>query len=83
MPFLKAIVFLKVARGSMGEIVDFLGKIPEITRITSITGEYDLVVEVEVDDPERLHQIFTDQIDLADGVEETLTHVVMKEFVKT
>lgn len=83
MPFMKAIVFLTLAKGVTNPIVAFLKTIPEVTKIVSITGEYDLMVEIEVEDPERLHQIFTDQIDLQEGIRATLTHVVMKEFTKT
>lgn len=82
-PRLKAVILVKVVPGNLHAVVDVLREIPEITKITSITGEYDILADVEVAHPERLHDIFNDTIDPVPGVRETLTHVVMKEFSRT
>ncbi|GAB4319485.1 MAG: hypothetical protein Kow0069_23020 [Promethearchaeota archaeon] len=77
---MKAIVFVQVVPGHTAEVSEALLRVPEVVRLTSITGEFDLVAEIEVERSERLHDLFVDVIDPLDGVARTLTHVVLKEF---
>jgi DNA-binding Lrp family transcriptional regulator len=59
-----------------------LRKIPQIKKIMSLTGDYDILVEIEVDTSEELFDIFANNIDLIQGITVSNTHVIMKSWEK-
>ncbi len=77
-----AIIFFSIKHNSFKPVVDTLKKIPEITKLTSVTGDYDLIAEIEVDQMEQLHDIFVNKIDPEEGIINTVTSVVMKELLE-
>ncbi len=48
----------------------------------SLTGDYDILAEIEVDTSEELFEIFANNIDLIQGITVSNTHVIMKSWEK-
>ena len=48
----------------------------------SLTGDYDVLIEIEIDTPEELFDIFANKIDLISGISVSNTHMVMKAWEK-
>jgi DNA-binding Lrp family transcriptional regulator len=76
----KAICLLKIKQGSMSNCIKALEAVPEIVKLTSVTGDVDVIAHIEVDNPDQFHVIFADFIDKIPGVDDTKTYVVMREF---
>ena len=72
---------MKLGHNATITVAAALKKIPEITKLTSVTGDYDLIAEVEIEQMERLHEIFVNDIDPLDGVAATKTAIVMKSLL--
>ena len=66
----------------MARVIEQLNQISEIKKVLSITGDYDVAAEIEVESTEELYDIFANKIDLIDGIAETNTHVIMKSWEK-
>ena len=79
---IKALIFCQVEHKTMRKVIDDFKNIPEIKRVFSLTGDYDVLAEIEVDSSEELFDSFAKKIDLIEGIISTNTHVVMKEFIK-
>ena len=63
-------------------VIEELKTIPEIKKVMSLTGDYDLLAEIEVETSEQLFDIFSEKIDLIDGIIASNTHVIMKAWEK-
>ncbi|PSG99687.1 MAG: transcriptional regulator [Nanohaloarchaea archaeon SW_4_43_9] len=72
----KAIVMIKLSTES--GINDVIQQFSGDMEINEVTGEYDLVVEFEREDTERINRVL-DSIRGIDGVEETKTYTVLKQ----
>ncbi|PSH01521.1 MAG: hypothetical protein BRC27_01935 [Nanohaloarchaea archaeon SW_10_44_10] len=72
----KAIVMIKLSTES--GIDDVIQQFSGDMEINEVTGEYDLVVEFEREDNERINRAL-DSIREIDGVEETKTYTVLKQ----
>jgi len=72
----KAIVMIKISTES--RIDDVIQQFSGNMEINEVTGEYDLVVEFEREDNERINSVL-DTIRGIDGVEETKTYTVLKQ----
>lgn len=79
---IKALIFCQIEPKKMLDVIEQLNKIHEIKKVFSLTGDYDILAEIEVDSTDELYESFAKNIDLIDGILETNTHVVMKEFLK-
>jgi len=75
---ISAYIMILAAPGSSNGIVKELRKIEQIENTAVITGEYDIVVRVTVDNVQKLADI-TDTINTIKGVSKTHTHVIMRE----
>ena len=78
----RAIIFCKIEHKAMTKVVEAFKKVPEITKVFSLTGEYDILAEIEVDNTDQLYESFAKYIDPIDGVINTNTHVIMASFKK-
>ena len=76
-----AISIIKVEQRKFKQVKESLEKINEIKRILLLSGEFDIILEIEIDEPEELWNLFVDKIDKIDGIIETNTHIVIKEVV--
>jgi len=79
---IKAIILGKLGISVIKPVIEELKKIPQIIKIMSLTGDYDVLVEIVVETPEELYEIFASKIDMIDGITASNTHMVMKEFTK-
>ena len=79
---IKAIMLGKLGISVIKPVIEELKKIPQITKIMSLTGDYDVLAEIIVGTPEELYDIFANKIDMIDGLTASNTHIVMKEFTK-
>jgi DNA-binding Lrp family transcriptional regulator len=66
----------------MAKVIEQFNEIPEIKKVFSLTGDYDVVAEIEVESTDELYESFAKRIDHIDGIMNTNTHIVMKEFSK-
>ncbi len=73
-----AYIMILASPGTVNGIVKELRKIEQIENISVITGEYDIVVRVTVENMQKLADI-TDMINIVNGVSKTHTHVIMRE----
>ena len=79
---IKAVILGKLGFRVIKSVIEELKKIPQITKVMSLTGDYDFLAEIIVNTPEELYEIFADKIDMIDGITTSNTHMVMKEFTK-
>jgi len=73
----KAYIFANVEVGMGGEVFDALSTIKGITSVHNVTGPYDVIAQVEVPDTAALGELVVSEIQLIDGIDYTLTCVVM------
>jgi len=76
-----AMSLIKIESKKSAESLAELKKVKQIKNIIFLTGEFDGILEIEVDTMEELYQAFFDNIDKIEGIKETNTHVVMKKFI--
>jgi DNA-binding Lrp family transcriptional regulator len=74
-----AIVLIKVSPRMLKQVVGEIEKIGLVHRFATITGEYDILIEAEVTAMEQLHDLLLDKLDPIKGIEETNTHIVLKD----
>ena len=79
---MRAIILCKLGINVIKKVVEELKGIPEIKKVMSLTGDYDLLAEIEVETSEELYDIFSEKIDLIDGIIASNTHVIMKAWEK-
>lgn len=75
---IKALIFCKVEHMAMVEVLEEFKKIPEIKRVFSLTGDYDILAEIEVESSEELYHAFAKKVDPIPRIIKTNTHMIMK-----
>jgi DNA-binding Lrp family transcriptional regulator len=75
-------IFIQIEHDAMVKVVEKLKDIPQIKKLFALTGDYDLLAEVEIESSEELYDIFAKKIDTIEGIEKTNTHIVMKSWEK-
>jgi len=73
----RAHVLIKVAQKLTGNTISQLRKIPEITALYAISGEYDLIAVVTAETMEKLSRLL-DEIANHDGIERTNSSVILE-----
>ena len=79
---MRAIILCKLGINVIKKVIEEIKTIPQIKKVMSLTGEYDLLAEIEVDSSEELYEIFSEKIDMIEGIIASNTHVVMKAWEK-
>ncbi len=79
---IKAIILCQVEHSAFVNVIEQFKKIPEIKKVFSLTGDYDIIAEIEVGSPEELYDSFAKKIDPIPGIIKTNTHVIMKSWEK-
>ncbi len=79
---MRAIILCKLGINVIKKVIEELKAIPEIKKVMSLTGDYDVMAEIEVETSEELFDIFSEKIDLIDGIISSNTHVIMKAWEK-
>jgi DNA-binding Lrp family transcriptional regulator len=72
-----ALCFIQLEHAKIDEVVSQMKNIPKVKHYSVITGEYDGVIELEVDTTSELYETFK-LIDKIPGIRATNTHIVMK-----
>jgi len=73
-----AYILINLQPGNSDKAIKEMRKIENIQKISIVTGEYDIVVRVEIKTLEKLLKI-TDKIQMIKGVNKTTTQVIEKE----
>ncbi|MHA1212967.1 MAG: Lrp/AsnC family transcriptional regulator [Candidatus Heimdallarchaeota archaeon] len=76
---IKAYIMLAVKLGETDSVLSKLKQIPNVTSVAVITGEFDIIVRVETETMDQMYNR-TQEIHLIDGVLETFTSIIQKEF---
>lgn len=79
---IRAISLCKLGQSVINKVTTELRLIPQIKKIMSLTGDYDILIEIEVETSEELFDIFANKIDLIEGITVSNTHIVMKSWEK-
>jgi DNA-binding Lrp family transcriptional regulator len=75
---ISAYILLNMKPGNNEKAIAEMRKIEDIAKISIVTGEYDIVVRVQVENLEKLLKV-TDKIQMIKGVNKTTTQVIEKE----
>ena len=75
---IQAYILMTTEIGSTNEVLNSLKEITEATRIAVTTGQFDIVVLLEIPNLEALYNITFEQIHKISGIVETTTMVVEK-----
>ncbi len=78
-----AYILMEIEIGQTDDVLQELCKIEEATKISVTTGEYDIVVLLEVPTLEALYDITVKRIHVISGIKETTTAVVEKIITNT
>lgn len=76
-----AFILAKVDAGKDREVFDEVKKMKEAKRAFASYGVYDLLIEVELETPEKLDALIFDKIRKIPGVKETVTIVTLRSIV--
>jgi DNA-binding Lrp family transcriptional regulator len=74
-----AYIMTSMYPGIYTKALEEIKKLNHIEKISIVTGDYDIVVKVNVKNLEQLHTL-TSQLQKVNGVEKTNTQVIEKEF---
>ncbi len=72
-----AYVMIKTECGAAKAVAEAVAQIPRVHWAAVVTGPYDVIAGVRVDDNEALGRLVVDKIHNVPGVTETLTAVMM------
>jgi DNA-binding Lrp family transcriptional regulator len=76
---IRAVILIKVSPRMLKQVLGEIAKISLVQRYATITGEYDVLIEAEAKTVEELHDLLLDELDPIKGIEETNTHIVLKD----
>lgn len=76
---MKAYILINTELGMTNDVLAKLKKIPGITSVAVITGEFDIIARVETVDMNEMYNR-TQEVHLIDGIIETTTSIIQKEF---
>ena len=68
-----AIVLIRAAMGRTSDIADSLLQLPEVSEVYSVTGEYDLVAMVRVQQYDQMADAVPRKLARIDGIDRTHT----------
>src|SRR3990172_8693414 len=72
---IRAYILIEASVGKGNAILQALRRIPEIKRADRVTGPYDVVCVMEVDDLDKLGNLVRDNIHTIDGIIRTMSCV--------
>ena len=70
---MKAYVLVNTELGMESEITNTLADVNEITNIHGLYGLYDLIIEIEADNMDRIKEVALNKVRLLDNVKSTIT----------
>jgi len=75
-----AIILINTGRHKVNEIAEHLASMPAISEVYSVSGNYDLIAIVRVDDNDDLAELVTNHLLKIDGIEKTETLLAFKAY---
>ena len=73
----KAYILANVEAGTGEEVIEALSAIEGVESAHNVTGPYDMIAFIEVPDTAALGELVINEIQLIDGIDYTLTCVVI------
>lgn len=73
-----AYVNVVVDAGAVSAAADEIADIEEVDTVHTVTGEYDIIAQVTLDDQSDLPNVVADRIHPVSGVAETVTNVAFE-----
>lgn len=77
---LLAFCFLQIERNQRETVQNYLLKLPQVKAYYRLTGDYNGMIEIEVDDTDGIYELYHEHLDNLPGIQETYTQVVLKKF---
>jgi len=74
-----AVVLMNAELGKESLIVEEIKKIPAIKEVYPVYGVYDVLMVIESDSMDHLHEIITSRIRKLDGIKSTLTMIIVRD----
>ncbi len=75
---ISAYILVNMRPGDTDKAIAKMRKVENVTKISAVAGEYDVVVRVQVRNLDRLLKV-TNKIQMIEGVKKTTTQVIEKE----
>ncbi len=75
-----AIILINTERTQINEIAETLAGLPEISEVYSVSGNYDLIAIVRVEDNNDFAQLVTDQLSKIEGITQTHSMLAFNAF---
>ncbi len=75
-----AIVLVNTERNEVAHVARAIGQIAEATEVHSVTGPYDLVVKVQVEEYELMAEVITEKLGHIEGVADTETLMAFRTY---
>ena len=75
----RAFVLIETAVGSMTDVVCQMRDLPGIERVDAVTGPYDVIATVDVQDMSTIGDLITGSIHQIKGINRTVTCLAMAE----
>lgn len=73
-----AYVHVVVQPGAVSQAANEIEDIDEVTAVHLVTGDYDLITQLELEDPNDLPGVVSERIHNVVGVVDTITNVAFK-----
>ena len=76
----KGIMVIKTKIGKWKKVIEELKLIHQIKQISTLTGIYDILVEIQVNEMDELNEIMLEKVDTIEGIISTNTFIVLKDY---
>lgn len=74
-----AVVLMNAELGKENQIVEEIKKIPAVKEVYPVYGVYDVLMVMESDSMDHLHETITSRIRKLDGIKSTLTMIIVRD----
>ncbi|MHA1348570.1 MAG: Lrp/AsnC family transcriptional regulator [Candidatus Odinarchaeia archaeon] len=71
-------IFVKTNPGRINNVLSEILKLKEVVEVHAVTGDYDIILKLEVERIEDASKVIIDKIHKLEGVEKTSTSIVLQ-----
>lgn len=75
---ISAYILINIKPGNSEKVITEMRKIENVTKVSVVAGEFDIVVRVQVKSLDKLLKV-TNKLQMIEGVKKTTTQVIEKE----
>ena len=75
---ISAYILIHIKPGNTEKIITEMRKIENVTKVSVVAGDFDIVVRVQVKSLDKLLKV-TDKLQMIEGVRKTTTQIIEKE----